>query len=195
MGSPGEALTPGGRLTLRVPRMRKIIAYLATSADGFIARPNGSVEWLDRKHPPGAYGMPRFYCSVDTVIMGRKTWESGRRLGQPLYPGKINYVLSRTRRRSAMEGITFLRGSVRRIAAGLRRAGGRDIWLVGGAEVFGAFLDAGELDQLIVHVVPVLIGVGIPLLAPRRREVPLRLPSSRRFSDGVVLLQYVISGA
>ncbi|HLQ23317.1 MAG TPA: hypothetical protein VK132_08915 [Gemmatimonadales bacterium] len=55
--------------------------------------------------------MPRFYRSVDTVIMGRKTWEIGRRLGQPLYPGKINYVLSRTRSRSAVEGITLLRGS------------------------------------------------------------------------------------
>jgi dihydrofolate reductase len=175
--------------------MRKIIAYLATSADGYIARPNGSVEWLDRKDPPGGYGMPRFYRSVDTVIMGRKTWEIGRRLGQPVYPGKINYVLSRTRRRSPVEGISFLRGSVRRIAADLREAGGRDIWLVGGAEVFGAFLDAGELDQLIVHVVPVLIGAGIPLLAPRRRQVPLRLLSSRRFSDGVVRLQYMMSRA
>jgi dihydrofolate reductase len=84
---------------------------------------------------------------------------------------------------------------VRRIAADLRQVAGRDIWLVGGAEVFGAFLDAGELDQLIVHVVPVLIGAGIPLPAPRRREVPLRLLSSRRFSDGVVRLQYVISRA
>ena len=173
--------------------MRKTIAYLATSADGYIARPNGSVDWLDRKPPLGGYGMPRFYRSVDTVIMGRKTWEIGRRLGQPLYPGKINYVLSRTRRRSAVEGIALLRGSVRRIAADLRQVAGRDIWLVGGAEVFGAFLDAGELDQLIVHVVPVLIGAGIPLLAPRRREVPLRLLSSRRFSDGVVRLQYVMS--
>jgi dihydrofolate reductase len=175
--------------------MRKIIAYLATSADGFIARPTGAVDWLDRKHPPGDYGMPAFYRSVDTVIMGRKTWEIGRRLGQPLYPGKVNYVLSRTRQRSAVEGITFLRGSVGRIAARVRRTPGRDIWLVGGAEVFGAFLDAGQLDQLIIHVVPVLIGAGIPLLAPRHREVPLRLLSSRRFSDGVVRLQYAIARA
>jgi dihydrofolate reductase len=172
--------------------MRKIIAYLATSADGFIARPNGAVDWLDRKHPPGDYGMPRFYRAVDTVIMGRKTWEIGKRLGQPLYPGKINYVLSRTRRRSSVDGITFLRGPVRRIAAGLRRTPGRDIWLVGGAGLFGAFLDAGQLDQLIIHVVPVLIGTGIPLLSPRHREVPLRLLSSRRFADGVVRLQYSI---
>ena len=175
--------------------MRKIIAYLATSADGFIARPNGAVDWLDRKEPPGGYGMTSFYRSVDTVIMGRKTWEMGRRLGQPLYPGKVNYVLSRSRRRSTVEGIAFLRGSVGRVAAALRRTPGRNIWLVGGAEVFGAFLDAGQLDQLIVHVVPVLIGAGIPLLAPRHRAVPLRLLSSRRFSDGVVRLHYEVAQA
>ena len=175
--------------------MRKIIAYLATSADGFIARPNGAVDWLDRKEPPGGYGMTSFYRSVDTVIMGRKTWEMGRRLGQPLYPGKVNYVLSRSRRRSTVEGIAFLRGSVGRVAAALRRTPGRNIWLVGGAEVFGAFLDAGQLDQLIVHVVPVLIGAGIPLLAPRHRAVPLRLLSSRRFSDGVVRLHYTVAQA
>ena len=100
--------------------MRKIIAYLATSADGFIARRNGAVDWLDRKHPSGGYGMPRFYRSVDTVIMGRKTWEVGRRLGQPLFPGKVNYVLSRTRRRSPVKGITFRRGPVARLATALR---------------------------------------------------------------------------
>jgi dihydrofolate reductase len=172
--------------------MRKIIAYLATSADGFIARRNGAVDWLDRNHPPGGYGMPRFYRSVDSVIMGRKTWEVGRRLGQQVYPGKVNYVLSRTRRRSPVKGITLWRGPVGRLATALRRTPGRDIWLVGGAEVFGAFLDAGQLDQLIIHVVPVLIGAGIPLLAPRHREVPLRLLGSRRFADGVVRLHYAI---
>ena len=76
--------------------MRKIIAYLATSADGFIARPDGDVAWLDRPRPPDEYGMPAFLKSVDTVVMGRTTWETGQKLGGAIVDGKRNIVLSRT---------------------------------------------------------------------------------------------------
>ncbi len=65
--------------------MRKIIAYVATSADGFIARPDGDVGWLDRPEPPGGYGMKAFYRTVDTVLLGRKTWDVGRKHGQLIF--------------------------------------------------------------------------------------------------------------
>jgi dihydrofolate reductase len=170
--------------------MRKIIAYLATSVDGFIARPDGDVAWLDRPQPPDEYGMPRFYRSVDTVIMGRKTYETTLRLGHDAYPDKANIVLSRRRWRSRSPHVEYSRERVGALASRLRRAAGKDIWLAGGAEVFGAFLDAGQLDELIVHVVPVAIGKGIPLFSPRRRKVNLELRSIRRFPDGVVRLHY-----
>ena len=76
--------------------MRKIIAYLATSADGFIARPDGDVAWLDRPRPSDEYGMPAFLRSVDTVVMGRVTWEAGQKLGGAVVEGKRNIILSRT---------------------------------------------------------------------------------------------------
>ena len=74
--------------------MRKIIYYVATSADGYIARPDGAVEWLDRPMPKGSYGMGAFYKSVDTVLMGRETYEVGRRFGQEGHPGKKTYVFT-----------------------------------------------------------------------------------------------------
>ena len=171
---------------------RRFIAYLATSADGFIARPNGAVDWLDRPHPKGAYGMPAFVRGVDTLVMGRGTFEVGKRLGQAIWPGKRNIIVSRTLRTKDVPSEAELwRRGVRPLAKRLRAERDRkNVWLFGGAALFAGFLDVGELDELVLHVVPVLIGQGIPLLAPKRRTAELVLVHSRRFSDGVVRLSY-----
>jgi dihydrofolate reductase len=173
--------------------VRKIIAYIATSADGYIARPDGDVAWLDRPRIAGDYGMVTFYKSVDTVLMGRKTYDIGRKLGQDGYSDKINYVFSRTRRRSRTPYIQFVNEAVGDFARRLCAAKGKHVWLVGGGELIGAFLDAGRINEFIIHVVPTFIGAGIPLLHPRHRAVQLRLLSSRAFSDGVVRLHYAVS--
>src|SRR5215217_4177047 len=172
--------------------MRKIIAYLATSADGFIARTDGDVEWLDRPRPKDGYGMPTFLRSVDTVVMGRTTWETGQKLGGALVEGKRNIVLSRSLASFAIPGATVENASPVELATRLRSEKGDNVWLMGGADVFGSFLSAGALDELVIHVVPVLIGTGIPLLDPSPRQVELKLRSTRRFADGVVRLHYDI---
>jgi dihydrofolate reductase len=172
--------------------MRKIIVYMATSADGYIARRNGAVDWLDRPRIAGDYGMAAFYKSIDTVLMGRKTYEVGLEFGQESYPGKKNYVFSRTRAPGRRRQVEFVRGDAGRFGAGLRQAKGKGIWLVGGAELIGAFLDAEQIDEFIIHVVPTMIGDGIPLIRRRKRTVALSLLSTRRFSDGVVRLHYAV---
>lgn len=172
--------------------MRKLIAYLATSADGFIARPDGDVAWLDRPRPANDYGMSTFLRSVDTVVMGRLTWEAGQKLGGAVVEGKRNIVLSRTLPSYGCPGATVENIEPAAFAERLRSEKGRNVWLMGGAEVFGSFLTAGALDELIIHVVPVLIGTGITLLdaAPRHAELTLR--STHRFADGVVKLHYEV---
>lgn len=172
--------------------MRKIIAYLATSADGFIARSDGDVSWLDRAGAPDGYGMSAFLRSVDTIIMGRITWETGQKLGGAVVEGKRNIVLSRTLPFHAIPGAIVENTEPTELAKRIRSEKGRNVWLMGGAGVFGAFLSAGALDELIMHVVPVLIGTGIPLLDPTPRQTELKLRSTRKFSDGVVRLHYVI---
>jgi dihydrofolate reductase len=172
--------------------VRKIIVYIAMSADGYIARPDGDVGWLDRPRIAGDYGMGAFYKSIDTVLMGRKTYDIARKLGQKAYPGKKNYVFSRTRRRSRTPNVEFLNGPVGDFARELRQAKGKDIWLVGGAQLTAAFLDEGQVDEFIIHVIPTLIGEGIPLLQPRHRTVPLTLLSCRSYPDGVVRLHYSV---
>ena len=172
--------------------MRKIIFYSATSADGYIARPDGGVEWLDRPRPKDNYGMAACYKSIDTVLMGRKTYDVARKFGHESYPGKKNYVFSRRRRRTDAPNVEFVREPVGDFAERLLASKGKNVWLVGGGELAAAFLDAGHLDELIVHVVPVLIGEGIPLLQPRHRSRPLKLLSTRAYSDGGVRLHYSV---
>ena len=128
--------------------MKKIIAYLATSADGFIARTDGDVAWLDRPHPADEYGMPAFLRSVDTVIMGRETYEAGKLLGGALVEGKKNIVLSRTLPSYGIPGATVENVDPLELANRLRDEKGKNVWLMGGADVFGSFLSAGALDEL-----------------------------------------------
>ena len=177
-----------------VPRRgaRNIVVYVATSADGFIARPDGDVGWLDRPQPPGDYGMGAFYKTIDTVLMGRRTYELALQFGHESYEGKKNYVFSRTLPPGAKGKVEVVRGDVGAFARRLRAVPGKDVWLVGGADLTAGFLDAGQVDAFIIHVIPVLIGEGIPLVQPRHRAVPLMLESTRSYPDGVVRLHYSV---
>lgn len=170
--------------------MRKIIAYIAISADGFIARPDGDVAWLDRPTTAGDYGMGDFYKSIDTVVMGRKTYDIALKFGQKSYPGKKNYIFSRNHPAGRTLDVEFVRDGADEFARRLRSVRGKNIWLVGGAELIAEFLDAEQIDEFIMHVIPTLIGEGIPLVHPRRRSVPLALVACKAYPDGVVQLHY-----
>jgi dihydrofolate reductase len=170
--------------------MRNVIVQVATSADGYIARLDGSVKWLDRPSPPGDYGMREFYATIDTVLMGRKTWEVGIELGQTHFAGKTNYVFSRTPRTA--EHVEIVTEDPVAFVRRLRAEPGKDIWLVGGGELIATLIDGGEVDRFLIHLIPVLIGEGIPLIAPRYREIELALQGTQTFADGVVQLDYTV---
>jgi dihydrofolate reductase len=180
-------------------RKRKIIVYIATSADGFIARPDGSVDWLDRPSPKGNYGMGAFYKSIDTILWGRKTCDMALDFQKKGVPGSAfdtkvkNYVFTRGPLPStAPAGVEFANEPIKAFATRLRKQKGKDIWMMGGAAIIASFLDAGEIDEFMIHVIPTFIGEGIPLIAPSRRTVPLKLISCTKFPDGVVGLHYIV---
>ncbi len=178
-------------------RKRKIIVYIATSADGFIARPDGSVDWLDRPHPKGNYGMGAFYKSIDTILWGRKTYDVAlefQKKGGSAFDTKLkNYVFTRNLGKpQAPAGVELVNAPIKAFANHLQLQKGKDIWMMGGAGVIASFLDEGKIDEFMIHVVPKFIGEGIPLIAPRHRNVPLKLISCAQFSDGVVKLHYVV---
>jgi len=175
--------------------MRKIIVYIATSADGFIARKDGAVDWLDRPRTTGDYGMGKFYKSIDAILWGRKTADLVSDMGGEFgaFDKKIkNYIFTRHPPKKPIAGVAFVKEPIKKFANRLRARKGKDIWMMGGARIIASFLDAGEIDEFIIHVIPTLIGEGIPLIAPRHRTVPLKLISIKKFSDGVVRLHYAV---
>ena len=179
---------------------RKIIVMIAVSADGFIARKDGSYDWLDRPSTAGDYGMAKFFKSIDTIIWGRKTYDmvvQFEKEGKP-YPtmsGMRHYAFSRKPPKKVLPGFEFVTEPIPKFAKRLRAQKGKDIWMMGGGGIIGSFLDAGAIDEFMIHVIPTLIGEGIPLISPRRRTVELNLLSVKKYSDGVVKLHYSVSGS
>jgi dihydrofolate reductase len=180
--------------------MRKIIVYIATSADGFIARKDGGIDWLDRPRTAGDYGMGKFYKSIDTILWGRKTYELVLKFQKegkdtPDMGDVKNYAFSRKPPKQVARGFEFVKEPIKKFAKRLRAQKGKDIWMMGGGGLIASFLDEGAIDEFIIHVIPTFIGEGIPLIAPARRTVPLKLVSIKKFSDGVVRMHYAVSEA
>ena len=177
-------------------KSRRIIAHIATSADGYIARPDGDLEWLtSRPAPAGFYGMNAFMRSIDTKILGRKTYDASLQLGATFDAKSRHIVLSRQPPPpGAPSAVEFTNEAVGPLVSRLREGTGKDIWLMGGGEVIASFLDEYAIDEFVISVVPVFIGDGIPLIARRHRQVPLTLRATERFDDGVVQLHYAVLG-
>ena len=181
-----------------MPTKRKVIAYLAASADGYIARPDGDVEWLNRRPHKYDYGMKQFYSSIDTILLGRKTYDWAvnyfKKLGKPRqFDSKVPHIVfSRKRPRNPPAGVEFVNTPVKTFMRKLRATAGKHIWMMGGGALIASFLDAGEIDEFDIHVIPTLIGKGIPIMAPRHRDIELKLLEAKKYPDGTVRLRYAV---
>ena len=173
-------------------KRRNVIVHIGTSADGYIARPDGDLEWLtSRPAPAGFYGMNAFMRSIDTKLLGRKTYEESLRMGAKFDTGSRTIVFSRhAPPAEAPSGVEFVSGAIGPFVSRLREQPGKDIWLMGGGDIIASFLDARAIDEFVISVVPVFIGEGIPLIARRHRHVQLTLLSSQRYDDGLMQLHY-----
>jgi dihydrofolate reductase len=174
-------------------KRRNVIVHIAASADGYIARLDGDLEWLtSRPAPEGFYGMNAFMKSIDTKLLGRKTYEESLRLGATFdaEEGRTFVFSRRAPPADAPPGVEFVSDAIGPFVSRLREQRGKDIWLMGGGELIASFLDEGAIDEFVISVVPVFIGDGIPLIARRHRQVPLELHAVERFDDGLVQLHY-----
>jgi len=167
---------------------RRVIVHIATSADGYIARPDGDLDWLtSRPAPKGFYGMNAFMRSIDTKVLGRRTYEASLRLGARFDDGSRTVVFSgKPRPSDAPAGVEFVKDDIPGFVNHLRAQSGKDVWLMGGGGIIASFLDAQAIDEFVISVAPVFIGDGIPLIARRHRHVPLQLLSVEKFDDGLV---------
>ena len=175
--------------------MRKVKYCVGVSLDGYIAAPDGSVDWLERatrKAKGEDFGMGVFFRSIDTVLMGRKTYEVAVKMGMAKggYPKMKNYVFSRTLPPGAREGVEFVSGNPAVLLARLREQPGKDIWLCGGGELAREFLKAGVLDEIILGIVQMLIGAGRQTFPPEFPETELELAEVKKYKGGVMGLTY-----
>ncbi len=173
-------------------KRRKVIVHIATSADGYIARPDGDLEWLtSRPAPEGFYGMNAFMRSIDTKLLGRKTYDVSLRMGAKFDSKSRTIVFSRHAPPvDAPSGVEFVNGAIGTFVSSLRQHPGKDIWLMGGGELIASFLDEQAIDEFVISVAPLFIGDGIPLIARHHLHVPLELRSVERFEDGLIQLHY-----
>jgi dihydrofolate reductase len=166
--------------------------FIATSLDGFIALPDGSVEWLDAVRLDGEdYGFDDFFASVDTLLMGRLTWETVLRLGEWPYGDKRVVVLTH-RPAPASHGERFRAGEPAEVLAALHAEGARRVYVDGG-QVISRFLREGLVDELTLSIVPTLLGSGIRLFQGELPRRALRLASSRAYPSGLVQLRYTLA--
>jgi len=164
-------------------------AYIAASLDGFIARADDGLDWLDAVQRPGEdYGFAAFFASVEVLLLGRNTWEVARRFDPWPYGGKRCVVLT-GRPAEGEHGETFHAGDPAPLLARLHAEGVKRAYVDGGVTV-ARFLAAGLLDDLTVSLIPVLLGAGIRLFPGGYAERPLELTGSRNFPSGLVQVDY-----
>ena len=162
--------------------MRKIVVYVASSLDGYIARENGDVDWLPE---PSVSGYDAFYKSVDTVIMGKTTYEQVLTFGSYPYKNKKSFVFSRTNRDND-DNVEFVSDIAKFVDDDFPGAG-KNIWLVGGSQIIASFLKQRAIDEIIITVIPVLLGKGIPLFMNLKKETKLELIKTEKFGQLVDL--------
>lgn len=171
--------------------MRNTILFMATSLDGYVAGENHNLEFLSSVERPGEdYGYTQFITGIDTLVMGRRTYDVVRGFGEPFpHADKRCYVVSRTRT-GQDEYATFYNGSIPDLLRELKSQPGKDIYVDGGAELMREVLQAGLLDRVCLSVIPILLGGGVRVFDGGFDSVPLRLQSSQAFDSGLVQLWY-----
>jgi dihydrofolate reductase len=170
------------------------VAYIAASLDGFIATPDGSVGWLDGFQGE-EYGFDAFLAGVETLAMGRATYDQVRGLGAwPYGARRCHVVTSRPLDRDAPAGVeAWAAEDLPELAARLA-ASDPPAWVVGGGRLIGAMLAARAIAELDLFVMPVLLGAGVPLFAGARPVATLALVETRAWPNGAVRLRYRLSG-
>jgi dihydrofolate reductase len=171
--------------------MRKVTFGGANSLDNFIARTDERVDWLIWDDEVSAV-VAEFWAKIDTVVMGRKTYEFAVKSGgggENPYPGVKTYVCSRTMAAVPADTVEVVGDGVELLRQ-LKAQPGKDICIMGGGELGASLLDAGLIDEVGVNIHPVLLGSGVPLFPGLTRQIDLELIESKVFKTGCVALTY-----
>lgn len=167
--------------------MRKLILFIATSLDGYLAGPKGEIDWLFTDQD---YGYREFYASVDTALMGRKTYELALSFDE--YPYKdVEAVVFSRRNWPANPDVRFVSCDLGAVVSDLKSREGKNIWLVGGAEIVAECLRHDLIDEFVISVHPVILGSGIPLFEQGLPAVRLQFANCQTYNTGLVQIRYI----
>ncbi len=171
--------------------MRKIILGLAVSLDSYIEGPNGEYDWCFTDQD---YGMADFFKRIDTIFVGRKTYEMslGLENGIDGFPKMKEYVFSNTLD-VVPTGKTLIRGNIEKQVQQIKQEEGKDIWLFGGAELTTALMNLGLVDELWLSVHPILLGSGKLLFVNIKDRTLLTHLETKTYSTGLVSLKYKLN--
>ncbi|MSO64876.1 MAG: dihydrofolate reductase [Alphaproteobacteria bacterium] len=169
---------------------RRVHLFIAASLDGYIAGLNDDVDWLFHDQD---YTYGEFIRSIDTILMGRRTYEVATRLGD--WPAdKKSIVFTRGHPAVTTPDTTTTADPPATVVAALKASAGRDLWLMGGGDLIRSFLAARLIDDVTVAVHPVILGSGIPLIPPGSPRTSLRLLGEQRYDSGLLLVRYAVAG-
>jgi dihydrofolate reductase len=173
--------------------MRKLFIYIATSLDGYIAKPNDDLSFLNLVEKEGEdYGYAEFTATIDTILLGRKTYDWVlREVGPSHYDNGDRDVFVITRQKRPTVGRTqFYDGDVVEFVQQLKALSGKNIYCDGGAELINKLLEEDLIDEFIISVIPILVGDGMRLFKDGRPEQQLELVSTKAFDTGLTQLHY-----
>lgn len=168
---------------------RKVKLFIATSLDGYIAGPHGEIDWLFTDQD---YGYTEFISGIDTIIMGRKSYEATLNFDEWPYKGMVTYVFTRRTDHPADPKVTFTSEPIADFINNIRKIPGKDIWLMGGGELIGSFLNAGLVDEATIGIHPIILGDGIPLIPKGTKQTRLHLTDEKRYETGLLLASYMV---
>jgi dihydrofolate reductase len=169
--------------------MRKVTFGVANSLDNFIAREDDGVDWLLWSDEVASLSA-EFWKTIDTVVMGRKTYEVALRGGTTAYPGVRNIVFSRILTTDPNKTVEFVAEDAAAFVRDLKQQDGKGICVMGGGELAHSLFEAGMIDELVVNIHPVLLGSGLPLFFPMSQQINLELLDCKLLPHGCVLLTY-----
>jgi dihydrofolate reductase len=167
--------------------MRKVVLFIASSLDGYIARENGDIDWLPENV---ASGYDEFYKTIDTVVMGKQTYNQMLTFGAYPYQDKKSYVFTRNNNQTKNKNTEFV-SDVDKFVKDIISNSGKNIWLVGGAEVISSFVNRRFVDEIILSIIPVILGKGIPLFKNIQIETKLELIETTNY-EYLIELHYKV---
>ena len=169
--------------------MRRIILGLAVSMDGLIEGPNGEYDWCFTDQD---YGMTEFYKRIDSMFIGRRSYELLLTLGDDAMPGfpKLKEYVFSTTLKEVRPGALLIQGNTKEIVEKIKNEPGKDIWLFGGASLTTSFLNLNLIDEISLAIHPIILGSGKPLFSDLKNRISLHLIDTKTYSSGLVSVSY-----